>query len=105
MENLSLDAMKRDVNSLLPAEMGGKETTTKNYMEYMKPPYIFILVPIIFAIMLYYFQPFFVMVDDPKGEEEKILSYQKIAIFSVVLSGFIVGGYYYCYGRVPVKSA
>ena len=108
---MSYDTLKSQINTLAsPAPidaLNGNSGNSKSYADYAKPPYIFVAIPIIIAIVLYYTKPFFIMDQDPKyedGDGPKILSYKKLGIFSIVISGIIVGAYYYYYGQSAIKS-
>ena len=108
---MSYETLKSQINTLSSSSpidvLGGEGIKSKSYADYAKPPYIFAAIPIIIAIVLYYTKPFFIMDQDPKydeGEGPKILSYKKLGIFSIVISGLILGAYYYYYGKSPLKS-
>ena len=97
----SFQEMERDVNRVLKldtqvtAEQANK--TSQGIKDYLKAPYIFILVPIIVAAALYYLKPSFVLEKDEN--DELILSYKQLAIYSAGVTAVVVGAYYYYYGK------
>ena len=105
---LSYETLKSQVSALANTNTAVTEQQPTSYMDYMKPPYTFGIVLIVIAMILYYMQPFFVMDDDPKyepGQGMKLLSYKKVMIFSVVITGILAGCYYYYYGKMqPVHQ-
>ena len=72
-----------------------------SYMEYTKPPYVFAIIPVIVAAILFYMKPWFITEPDPKFPEgEPVISHKKLLIFDVVISGMIIAAYYYyCKGN------
>ena len=62
----------------------------------LKPPYVFIIaLPIIFIILLLYFQPSIVQVIDSNDESKKYVSFKKLMIWSIVFSCISGGAIYY----------
>jgi hypothetical protein len=106
---LSYETLKSQVNTLAsPSTIINESDTKMSYADYAKPPYVFAAVPVVISIVLYASKPFFIMDDVPSkhpGQSPvKVLSYKKLAIFSIVISCLIVGTYYYYYGRQVKKS-
>lgn len=82
------------------------DATQEGYAQYAKPPYVFAAVPIIIAALLFYMKPSIITELDPKFPEgEPVISYKKLLIFDVVLSGMIIGAYYYYYKSNETKAA
>ncbi len=75
------------------------QDSSSGMMAYCKLPYLFILLPLVFFIVFYFMQPSMFCDKDPNDEHKVVISYKKTMIASVVLSGVIIGGYYYVLNR------
>jgi len=107
MSKHNYNDMQRDVNHVLNMDMteSTDPNTESSYMEYCKPPYIFVAVPIVFAAILYFMKPGFVMEENPDNKDETEISLKKVGIYSTVLTVIVVAGYYYMYGKNDVKKS
>lgn len=97
----SFQEMERDVNRVLKLDTAvaanNQNSTNDSIQQYLKPPYIFILIPIIVVAVLYYLRPSFVLEKNEK--DELVISYKQLGIYAVGVTVVVVGGYYYYYGK------
>ena len=105
-KHANFNEFQRDVNNVLKMDVStvSETPTATNYMDYCKPPYIFVLVPIVFALILFYIKPSFIMDENPDNKEELELSYKKLAIYTLILTVIVIAAYYYFYGKMGEKK-
>jgi len=93
---------------LAPASMEpiNLDTPKEGYMQYAKPPYVFAVIPIFIAGILFHMKPSIITDLDSKFPEgEPTISYKKLLILDAVLSAMIIGAYYYYNKGNESKSA
>ena len=74
---LSYETLASQVNALSdPTVDTGNNKSL--YTEYMKPPYIFGLVPVVIGIVLFCVKPFFIMEQDPHHRQTRVQKYYLI---------------------------
>ena len=91
-------SLKRDVDAL-SGPLGNLDPQSSDdgpslITQYCKPPYVFLAIPVVLGALLIYMKPSCVMEQNPNSpdSEEQVLSYKKLGMIVVVITGIIAGG-------------
>lgn len=104
---VTFDQLKTGMGDITPAPVNGTESQdneNKGMMQYVQPPYIYGIIPVVIAAALWYMKPGFIMEtvgepDEDNPNPSTVLSYKKLGIATAVCCVVIGGAWYYYNGR------